>query len=125
VGANGGRTPAWKASGDATGGRTPAWADGSRTVNPYDGSRTSYGAGNRTPAWSSGAKTPAYGLQQDGFSAGSKTPGYGGGGGGGDAWGGSKTPAYQNPTTTNDNGAQVRMMHQLLELIWQLPLLLL
>ena len=86
-GANGGRTPAWKSGGD--GGRTPGWADGSRTVNPYDGSRTAYGAGNRTPAWSSGAKTPAYGLS-DGFAAGSKTPGYGGG----DSWG-SKTPAYQ------------------------------
>jgi hypothetical protein len=68
-------------------------------VNPYDGSRTSYGGGNRTPAWSSGAKTPAYGLQQDGFAAGSKTPGYGGGG---DTWG-SKTPAYQHPTPSNDN----------------------
>ena len=98
-GANGGRTPAWKSSGDANGGRTPAWVDGSRTVNPYDGSRTSYGGGNRTPAWSSGAKTPAYGLQQDGFAAGSKTPGYGGGG---DTWG-SKTPAYQHPTPGNDS----------------------
>ncbi|KAH7379713.1 hypothetical protein BKA64DRAFT_234011 [Cadophora sp. MPI-SDFR-AT-0126] len=94
--ANGGRTPAWKSGGD--GGRTPAWADGSRTVNPYDGNRTAYGGGNRTPAWSSGAKTPAYGLQ-DGFSSGSKTPGYGGSGG--DAWG-SKTPAYQ-PSTSNTN----------------------
>ncbi|KAH6664699.1 hypothetical protein B0J14DRAFT_522966 [Halenospora varia] len=96
--ANGGRTPAWKSSGDASGGRTPGWADGSRTVNPYDGSRTSYGGGNRTPAWSSGAKTPAYGMS-DGFAAGSKTPGYGGGG---DTWG-SKTPAYQHPTPSNDN----------------------
>lgn len=34
----------------------------------------------------------------DGFNAGSKTPGYGGGG---DTWG-SKTPAYQQPTS-NDN----------------------
>ncbi|CAG8978387.1 hypothetical protein HYALB_00009972 [Hymenoscyphus albidus] len=87
----GGRTPAWKAP-DNNGGRTPAWADGSRTANPYDGSRTSYGGGNRTPAWSSGAKTP-YG--QSGFDAGSKTPGYSGGGG--DSWG-SKTPAYNQPT---------------------------
>ncbi|KAF4630686.1 hypothetical protein G7Y89_g7455 [Cudoniella acicularis] len=95
--ANGGRTPAWKSSGDGAGGRTPGWADGSRTVNPYDGSRTSYGGGSRTPAWSSGAKTPAYGIS-DGFAAGSKTPGYGGG----DTWG-SKTPAYQHPTPSNDN----------------------
>ncbi|KAE8449487.1 Transcription elongation factor spt5 [Mollisiaceae sp. DMI_Dod_QoI] len=98
-GANGGRTPAWKSSGD--GGRTPGWADGSRTANPYDGSRTAYGAGNRTPAWSSGAKTPAYGLQQDAFNAGSKTPGYTGSG---DAWGsGAKTPAYQPQAASNDN----------------------
>ncbi|OTB02960.1 hypothetical protein M426DRAFT_322196 [Hypoxylon sp. CI-4A] len=90
AGGNGGRTPAWSKGGD--GGRTPAWADGSRTVNPYDGSRTSYGAGNRTPAWSSGAKTPA----PDHFNHGSKTPAYGGSGGG-DAWG-SKTPAYGAPT---------------------------
>lgn len=92
--ANGGRTPAWKAP-DNNGGRTPAWADGSRTTNPHDGSRTSYGGGNRTPAWSSGAKTPAYGMSS-GFDAGSKTPGYSGSGGG-DAWG-SKTPAYNQPT---------------------------
>ncbi|TAQ91139.1 hypothetical protein B7494_g499 [Chlorociboria aeruginascens] len=96
-GANGGRTPAWKASADITGGRTPGWADGSRTVHPNDGSRTSYGGGNRTPAWSSGAKTPAHGLS-DPFASGSKTPGYGGG----DAWG-SKTPAYQHPSNANDN----------------------
>ncbi|EFX05747.1 transcription initiation protein spt5 [Grosmannia clavigera kw1407] len=87
-------TPAWNRN-DASGSRTPAWAaDGSRTVNPYDGSRTAYGSGSRTPAWSSGAKTPAY----DGFGLGSKTPAWGassGSGGGGDAWGsGSKTPAY-------------------------------
>lgn len=90
----GGRTPAWSAG---SGGRTPAWGgnDGSRTVNPYDGSRTAYGnygSGSRTPAWSSGAKTPA----PDGFSLGSKTPAYGGSGGGdSSAWGaGSKTPGY-------------------------------
>ncbi|KAH8885793.1 transcription elongation factor Spt5 [Thozetella sp. PMI_491] len=84
-------TPAW--SRDVPGSRTPAWGDGSRTTNPYDGSRTSYGGatayggGSRTPAWSSGAKTPA----PDSFGHGSKTPAYGGG----DAWGaGSKTPAY-------------------------------
>ncbi|RFU23647.1 hypothetical protein B7463_g12690, partial [Scytalidium lignicola] len=93
----GGRTPAWKSGGD--GGRTPGWAaDGSRTVNPYDGSRTAYGGGNRTPAWTSGAKTPAY----DGFAAGSKTPGYGGSSG--DAWG-SKTPAYSSNSNSNDNNS--------------------
>src|SRR3569833_2172139 len=82
-------TPAWSRS-DNAGGRTPAWAaEGSRTVNPYDGSRTAYGGGSRTPAWSSGAKTPAY----DGFGHGSKPPAYGGGST--DTWGaGSKTPAY-------------------------------
>ncbi|KEY65701.1 hypothetical protein S7711_07528 [Stachybotrys chartarum IBT 7711] len=86
--AHGGRTPAWKAQ--DTGSRTPAWADGSRTVNPYDGSRTAYGGGSRTPAWQSGAKTPAYG---DAFASGSRTPAYGGGGG--DGWNsGSKTPAW-------------------------------
>ncbi|KAH7140086.1 transcription initiation protein spt5 [Dactylonectria estremocensis] len=85
--AAGGRTPAWKAQ-DLSGARTPAWADGSRTVNPYDGSRTAYGAGSRTPAWQSGARTPAPG---DAFGAGSRTPAYGGG----DSWAsGSKTPAY-------------------------------
>ncbi|KAF7561472.1 hypothetical protein G7046_g2672 [Stylonectria norvegica] len=85
--AAGGRTPAWKAQ-DLSGARTPAWADGSRTVNPYDGSRTAYGAGSRTPAWQSGARTPAPG---DAFGAGSRTPAYGGG----DGWGsGSKTPAW-------------------------------
>ncbi|KAI9152009.1 Transcription elongation factor SPT5 [Paramyrothecium foliicola] len=84
--AHGGRTPAWKPQ--DSGSRTPAWADGSRTVNPYDGSRTAYGAGSRTPAWQSGAKTPAYG---DAFGAGSRTPAYGGG----DGWAaGSKTPAW-------------------------------
>ncbi|CAM1508545.1 Fc.00g053930.m01.CDS01 [Cosmosporella sp. VM-42] len=85
--AAGGRTPAWKAQ-DLSGARTPAWADGSRTVNPYDGSRTAYGSGSRTPAWQSGARTPAPG---DAFGAGSRTPAYGGG----DSWGsGSKTPAW-------------------------------
>ncbi|KAK3346595.1 hypothetical protein B0T25DRAFT_520975 [Lasiosphaeria hispida] len=90
------RTPAWSRNPDTSGSRTPAWGDGSRTVNPYDGSRTSYGGatsyggGSRTPAWSSGAKTPA----PDSFGHGSKTPAYGGGG---DAWG-SKTPAYGAPT---------------------------
>jgi len=89
------RTPAWGRSNDVSGSRTPAWGDaGSRTVNPYDGSRTAYGgAGGRTPAWSSGAKTPA----PDSFGYGSRTPAYGGSGSGsgsgGDAWG-SKTPAY-------------------------------
>ncbi|KAI0882365.1 transcription initiation protein [Annulohypoxylon maeteangense] len=95
AGGNGGRTPAWSKGGD--GGRTPAWADGSRTVNPYDGSRTSYGSGNRTPAWSSGAKTPA----PDHFSHGSKTPAYSGGGG--DNWG-SKTPYGVSAATPGASG---------------------
>lgn len=99
------RTPAWSSSA-AAGSRTPAWGDGSRTVNPYDGSRTAYGnygsSGSRTPAWSSGAKTPAH----DGFSLGSKTPAWGGGGGD-SAWGaGSKTPGYgvsaPTPGASND-----------------------
>ncbi|KAI5458215.1 hypothetical protein BGZ63DRAFT_363285 [Mariannaea sp. PMI_226] len=86
--AAGGRTPAWRSQ-DISGARTPAWADGSRTVNPYDGSRTAYGSGSRTPAWQSGAKTPAPG---DAFGAGSRTPAYGGGS---DSWAsGGKTPAY-------------------------------
>lgn len=85
--ASSGRTPAWKGQ-DYSGSRTPAWADGSRTVNPYDGSRTAYGAGSRTPAWQSGARTPAPG---DAFGAGSRTPAYGGG----DSWAsGSKTPSW-------------------------------
>ncbi|GAO19920.1 hypothetical protein UVI_02030350 [Ustilaginoidea virens] len=85
----GGRTPAWKAQ-DYSGSRTPAWADGSRTVNPYDGSRTAYGSGSRTPAWQSGARTPAAG---DAFVAGSRTPAYASGGS--DSWvSGSKTPAW-------------------------------
>ncbi|KHN95439.1 transcription initiation protein spt5 [Metarhizium album ARSEF 1941] len=85
----GGRTPAWKAQ-DYSGSRTPAWADGSRTVNPYDGSRTAYGSGSRTPAWQSGARTPAIG---DAFGAGSRTPAYIGGSA--DSWAsGSKTPAW-------------------------------
>ncbi|EHA55211.1 transcription elongation factor spt-5 [Pyricularia oryzae 70-15] len=86
-GGRGGRTPAWESSSSRTpawsradaGGRTPAWpsADGSRTVNPYDGSRTAYGSGSRTPAWMSGSKTPA---PHDSFSSnsawssGAKTP---------------------------------------------------
>lgn len=87
--AAGGRTPAWKAQ-DYSGSRTPAWADGSRTVNPYDGSRTAYGSGSRTPAWQSGARTPAVG---DAFGAGSRTPAYSGGNA--DGWAsGSKTPAW-------------------------------
>lgn len=89
--AAGGRTPAWKGQ-DYSGSRTPAWADGSRTVNPYDGSRTAYGSGSRTPAWQAGARTPAPG---DAFGAGSRTPAYAGGGGGGESWSsGSKTPAW-------------------------------
>ncbi|KAI0020133.1 hypothetical protein F4780DRAFT_391727 [Xylariomycetidae sp. FL0641] len=94
-GGAGGRTPAWSKGGD--GGRTPAWAgnDGSRTVNPYDGSRTAYGSGSRTPAWSSGAKTPA----PDSFGA--RTPAYAGSSG--DAWG-SKTPYGASATTPGASG---------------------
>ncbi|XXH02934.1 hypothetical protein Hte_009324 [Hypoxylon texense] len=98
AGANGGRTPAWNKGTD--GGRTPAWAgDGSRTVNPYDGSRTAYGSGSRTPAWqaSSGAKTPA----PDHLGHGSKTPAYSGSGG--DAWG-SKTPYGASAATPGSSG---------------------
>ncbi|PHH93256.1 hypothetical protein CDD83_9526 [Cordyceps sp. RAO-2017] len=92
--AAGGRTPAWKAQ-DYSGSRTPAWADGSRTVNPYDGNRTAYGSGSRTPAWQSGARTPAVG---DAFGAGSRTPAYGGGT---DGWtSGSKTPAWGSSAPT-------------------------
>ncbi|KAI1111042.1 transcription initiation protein [Nemania sp. NC0429] len=95
-GGAGGRTPAWGRGGD--GGRTPAWADGSRTVNPYDGSRTAYGSGGRTPAWSSsGSKTPAHDV-------GSKTPVYGGSGSGGDAWG-SKTPYGVSAATPGASGS--------------------
>lgn len=98
----GGRTPAWNRSGD--GGRTPAWAapEGSRTVNPYDGSRTAYGgsggSGGRTPAWYSGAKTPA----PDSF--GSRTPAYGSSGSS-DAWAsGSKTPYGASAPTPGASG---------------------
>ncbi|RCI13619.1 hypothetical protein L249_5569 [Ophiocordyceps polyrhachis-furcata BCC 54312] len=92
--ASGGRTPAWKAQ-DYSGSRTPAWADGSRTVNPYDGNRTAYGSGSRTPAWQSGARTPAAG---DAFGAGSRTPAYGGGM---ESWAsGSKTPAWGSSAPT-------------------------
>ncbi|KND93725.1 Transcription elongation factor SPT5, partial [Tolypocladium ophioglossoides CBS 100239] len=94
-----GRTPAWKAQ-DYSGSRTPAWADGSRTVNPYDGSRTAYGSGSRTPAWQSGARTPATG---DAFGAGSRTPAYGAGGGM-DGWTGSKTPAWGSSAPTPGAG---------------------
>ncbi|KAK6860784.1 hypothetical protein PG995_004420 [Apiospora arundinis] len=101
AGGAGGRTPAWNRNGD--GGRTPAWAaaDGSRTVNPYDGNRTAYGgSGGRTPAWSSGSKTPA----PDSFNHGSKTPGYGGSGSS-DPWGsGSKTPYGAAPTPGASGG---------------------
>ncbi|KAI1810465.1 transcription initiation protein [Poronia punctata] len=87
----GGRTPAW----GKDGGRTPAWADGSRTVNPYDGSRTAYGSGSRTPAWSGGgSKTPAHDL-------GSKTPAYTGASG--DSWG-SKTPYGASAATPGASG---------------------
>ena len=88
------RTPAWGRP-ETSGSRTPAWGDGSRTVNPYDGSRTAYGGataygGSRTPAWSSSAKTPAH----DGFGHGSKTPAWSASASSShDPWG-SKTPAY-------------------------------
>ncbi|PKS09862.1 hypothetical protein jhhlp_004485 [Lomentospora prolificans] len=89
---SGGRTPAWKSGGDLSGGRTPAWQDGSRTVNPYDGSRTAYGSGSRTPAWQSGARTPAV----DSYGHGSRTPAaYAN-----DAWSGSKTPGYGGSAAT-------------------------
>jgi transcription elongation factor SPT5 len=74
--------------------------DGSRTSNPYDGSRTAYGSnafsGGRTPAWNSGARTPydsgvgsSGSSGFDAFAAGSRTP----------AWGasmGGRTPASWN-----------------------------
>ncbi|PHH65375.1 hypothetical protein CDD81_2479 [Ophiocordyceps australis] len=94
--AAGGRTPVWKAQ-DYGGSRTPAWADGSRTVNPYDGNRTAYGSGSgsRTPAWQSGARTPAMG---DAFGAGSRTPAYGSAS---EGWAsGSKTPVWASSAPT-------------------------
>ncbi|KKK15633.1 transcription elongation factor SPT5 [Aspergillus rambellii] len=95
-GAMSSRTPAWGGGGGGLGSRTPAWkADGSRTSNPYDGSRTAYGGtGSRTPAWNAGARTPYGGSSGSGssdfdaFAAGSRTP----------AWGsantGNRTPAW-------------------------------
>lgn len=92
--------PAWNA---AVGSRTPAWkAEGSRTANPYDGNRTSYGGfGGRTPAWTSGTKTPhdagsgfSGGSSNSGFDAfmaGSRTPGHPGAMA---ANSGSRTPAW-------------------------------
>ncbi|KAL1844935.1 hypothetical protein VTK73DRAFT_1482 [Phialemonium thermophilum] len=48
----GSHTPAWSRNSDFSGARTPAWGDGSRTVNPYDGSRTSYGgSGSHSALW--------------------------------------------------------------------------
>ncbi|PLB54610.1 transcription elongation factor spt5 [Aspergillus steynii IBT 23096] len=103
-GASSARTPAWSGMG---GSRTPAWKnDGSRTSNPYDGSRTAYGGGglgSRTPAWNAGARTP-YGDSGSGssgfdaFAAGSRTP----------AWGaqnaGNRTPAWSaGATASNGN----------------------
>ncbi|KAJ5610572.1 hypothetical protein N7510_007291 [Penicillium lagena] len=90
------RTPAWggMSSAGAAGARTPAWkADGSRTSNPYDGSRTAYGGlGNRTPAWNSGSRTPYDGGSGfDAFASGSRTPAWGGAGG---ANAGNRTPAW-------------------------------
>ncbi|KAI9042635.1 transcription elongation factor spt5 [Aspergillus affinis] len=99
-GANSARTPAWSG---VSGSRTPAWKnDGSRTSNPYDGSRTAYGGGglgSRTPAWNAGARTPydsgSGSSGFDAFAAGSRTP----------AWGssnaGNRTPAWSGATASN------------------------
>ncbi|KAL4929128.1 transcription elongation factor spt5 [Aspergillus undulatus] len=95
------RTPAWGGAG--LGSRTPAWkADGSRTSNPYDGSRTAYG-GSRTPAWNAGARTPYGGSTSgnsdfDAFAAGSRTPAWG-------AASGSRTPAWSASASSSSNKA--------------------
>ncbi|GMF74303.1 unnamed protein product [Aspergillus oryzae] len=97
------RTPAWGAPAWAGmgGSRTPAWKnDGSRTSNPYDGSRTAYGGfGSRTPAWNAGARTPYGGSGSgqsdfDAFAAGSRTPAW-------NANSGSRTPAWSGATASN------------------------
>ncbi|KAL4784795.1 Spt5 C-terminal nonapeptide repeat binding Spt4-domain-containing protein [Aspergillus varians] len=98
-GANSSRTPAWGGASS----RTPAWkADGSRTSNPYDGSRTAYGGGGtRTPAWNAGARTPYGGGSAsassdfDAFAAGSRTPAWG-------AASGSRTPAWSAGGTASN-----------------------
>ena len=95
--------PAWSGM---SGSRTPAWnAEGSRTSNPYDGSRTAYGdgsrtaygGGNRTPAWNSGSRTPYDSSSgYDAFASGSRTP----------AWGaanaGNRTPAWGTVSNSRD-----------------------
>lgn len=108
--------PAWSRT---AGSHTPAWkAEGSRTVNPLDGNRTSYGGlGSRTPAWAAGSKTPfgsapsgsgtSYGGSSadsgfDAFAAGSRTPGYHGAGAG--AASGGRTPAWA-PSGGRSGGA--------------------
>ncbi|OJJ44576.1 hypothetical protein ASPZODRAFT_134662 [Penicilliopsis zonata CBS 506.65] len=102
-GASSSRTPAW--GGVGGGSRTPAWRnDGSRTSNPYDGSRTAYGggAGGRTPAWNAGARTPydsgSGSSGFDAFAAGSRTP----------AWGasntGNRTPAWSGGASSSAGG---------------------
>ncbi|KAL4885561.1 transcription elongation factor spt5 [Aspergillus karnatakaensis] len=104
-GAGSSRTPAW--GGGGLGSRTPAWkADGSRTSNPYDGSRTAYGGGtgSRTPAWNSGARTPYGGSGSgssdfDAFAAGSRTPAWGGA----TANAGGRTPAWSAGGSTTSS----------------------
>jgi transcription elongation factor SPT5 len=126
-GASGGRTPAWKQ--DGMGGRTPAYApDGSRTVNPFDGSRTAYGAGGvsnnppstpslhivnliqRTPAWQSGSKTPygesGFASSDSAWAAGGKTPAYNSSNSHNDPWGGSKTPAPNDSWNSNAQSSE-------------------
>ncbi|RAH74161.1 transcription elongation factor spt5 [Aspergillus aculeatinus CBS 121060] len=103
-GAASARTPAW---GGVSSARTPAWKqDGSRTSNPYDGSRTAYGGaggfGSRTPAWNAGARTPYGGSGNsdfDAFAAGSRTPAWGGAG----ANAGGRTPAWGGASASNGN----------------------
>ncbi|KAB8070159.1 transcription elongation factor spt5 [Aspergillus leporis] len=99
------RTPAWSGVG---GSRTPAWKnDGSRTSNPYDGSRTAYGGlGSRTPAWNAGARTPYGGSGSgssdfDAFAAGSRTPAW-------NANAGNRTPAWSSGTTASNGSKDAR-----------------
>ncbi|KAJ5142821.1 uncharacterized protein N7515_001608 [Penicillium bovifimosum] len=97
------RTPAW---GGLSGSRTPAWkADGSRTVNPYDGNRTAYGGvGSRTPSWTSGSKTPYDSSSGfDAFASGSRTPGWGVSAGASAAANtGSRTPGWSSMAAGRD-----------------------
>ncbi|KAE8158991.1 transcription elongation factor spt5 [Aspergillus tamarii] len=106
-GASSARTPAWSGTG---GSRTPAWKnDGSRTSNPYDGSRTAYGGfGSRTPAWNAGARTPYGGSGSgsgqsdfDAFAAGSRTPAW-------NANSGSRTPAWSSGATASNGSKDSR-----------------